>query len=152
MRKELSDGRLPAFFSTIEELDVVVVEAIYKNVPSKIPQKGQELNVEQYYNAILKKYKKLDFDALTPPEKADFMEIQLQSIFVEQDVRDDLPPMEIPKELLEKLIKDEKIEETDLPEGITLKEIKKAKEAYLEKPVLAVLDVLTKSLVGSTSS
>jgi len=142
LRKELSDGRLPAFFSTIEELDVVVAEAIYNNVPQKIPLKGQELNVEQYYNAILKKYNKLDFDALTPPEKADFMEIQLRSIFVEQDVRENPPPMEIPKELLEKLIKDEKIEEADLPEGITLEDIKKAKEAYLEKPALAVLDVL----------
>jgi len=143
LRKELSDERLPAFFSTIDELDVVVTQAIYKNIPLTIPQKGQELNVEQYYNAILKKYKKLDFDALTPPEKADFMEIQLRSIFVEQDVRENPPPLELPKELLEKLIKNEKIEEADLPEGITLKEIKKAKEAYLEKPALAVLDVLT---------
>jgi len=142
LRKELSDERLPAFFSTIEELDVVVAEAIYKNIPQKIPQEGQELNVKQYYDAILKKYKKLDFDALTPPEKADFMEIQLRSIFVEQDVRENPPPMEIPKELFEQLIKDEKIEEADLPEGITLEDIKKAKEAYLEKPALAVLDVL----------
>lgn len=142
LRKELSDEHLPAFFSTIEELGEVVTEAFYKN-DSKIPQKGQELNVKQYYNAILKKYKKLDFDALTPPEKADFMEIQLRSIFVEQDVRENPPPMEIPKELFEKLIKDEKIEEADLPEGITLEDIKKAKEAYLEKPALAVLDVIT---------
>lgn len=142
LRKELSDEHLPAFFSTIEELGEVVTEAIYNN-DSKIPQKGQELNVKQYYNAILKKYKKLDFDALTPPEKADFMEIQLRSIFVEQDVRENPPPMEIPKELFEKLIKDEKIEEADLPEGITLEDIKKAKEAYLEKPALAVLDVIT---------
>lgn len=143
LRKKLSDERLPALFSTIEELGEAVTEAIYNNVPSNIPQKGQELNVEQYYDAILKKYTKLDFDALTPPEKADFMEIQLRSIFVEQDVRENPPPMEIPKELLEKLIKEEKIEEADLPEGITLEDIKKTKEAYLEKPALAVLDVLT---------
>jgi len=143
LRNELSDNHLPAFFSTIEELGEIVAEAIYKNVPSVISPKGQELFVEQYYNALLKRYKILDLDALTQPEKADFMEIQLRSIFVEQDVRENPPPIEIPKELLDKLIEDEKIKEEDLPEGITLEDIKKAKEAYFAKPASAVLDVIT---------
>jgi GTPase SAR1 family protein len=143
LRNELSDNHLPAFFSTIEELGEIVAEAIYKNVPSVISPKGQELFVEQYYNALLKQYKILDLDALTQPEKADFMEIQLRSIFVEQDVRENPPPIEIPKELLDKLIEDEKIKEEDLPEGITLEDIKKAKEAYFAKPASAVLDVIT---------
>ncbi len=144
LRKELSDTHIPAYFSSIDEFGGCVSESIYKNIPSSVTTRNnQELFVEQYYNAILKRYKILDLDALTPPEKADFMEIQLRSVFVEQDVRENPPPIEIPKELLDKLIKDEKIEKEDLPEGITLEDIKKAKEAYFEKPALSVLDVIT---------
>lgn len=144
LRRELSNNHMPASFSSIDELGERVAEAIYKNVPSSvILSEDQELNVKAYYNAILKRYKILDLDALTPPEKADFMEIQLRSIFVEQDVRKRSPPIEIPKELLEKLIKDEKFREEDLPEGITLEDIKNAKKAYLEKPALPVLSVIT---------
>lgn len=149
LRKEFSDNHSPAFFSSIEELGECIAEAIYKNMPSSIilPD-GLELNVKAYYNAILKRYKIVDLDALTPPEKADFMEIQLRSVFVEQDVRENPPPIEIPKDLLEKLIKDEKLKEDDLPEGLTLEGIKKAKEAYFEKPILPVLDVVKNSKNG----
>ena len=144
LRKELSSNHTPAFFSSIDELDGRITAAIYKNVPSSvILLENQELNAKAYYGAILKRYKILDFNALTPPEKSDFMEIQLRSIFVEQDVRENPPPIEIPKELLEKLIKDEKLREDDLPKGITLEDIKKAKEAYLGKPALPILDVIT---------
>ncbi|VVB97418.1 Uncharacterised protein [uncultured archaeon] len=144
LRKEISNNHLPAFFSSIDELSGCVAEAIYKNVPSSVTlSSNQELNTKAYYNAILKQYKTLDLNALTPPEKADFMEIQLHSVFVEQDVRENPPPVEIPKELLEKLIKDEKLKEDDIPEGLTLEDIKKAKEAYFGKPALAVLEVIT---------
>ena len=148
LRNELSKNHLPAFFSSIDELGECVVEAIHiwdkdKSVPALTPQNVQELMVEGYYNAFLKRYKILDLDALTPPEKADFIEIQLRSIFVEQDVRENPPPIEIPKELMEKLIKDERLKKEDLPDGITFEDIKKAREAYLEKPTLPVLDVIT---------
>lgn len=147
LRKELSNNHLPALFSSIDELGECVAEAIHRwdkdrSVPLT-PQNVQGLNLVAYHNAVLKQYKILDLDALTPPEKADFIEIQLRSIFVEQDVRENPPPIEIPKELLEKLIKDEKLKKEDLPEGIKLEDIQKAKEAYLKKPMSPVLDIIT---------
>lgn len=147
-REELCTNYVVDFFTSIDSLSACVTEAIHKwdrdkSVSSITPRQDLKLNVEAYYNAIFRKYKILDLDALTPPERADIIEIQLQSVFVEQDVRESPPPIEIPKGLLEKLIKDEKLSEEDLPEGIKLEDIKKAKEAYLEKPALPVLDVIT---------
>ncbi len=150
LRKELSTDYLLGFrsFSSIDELGECAAEAIHKWEKEKgafsvTLQKVQELDIEKYRNAILKRYKILDLDALTPPERADYMEFHLRSVFVEQDVRENPPPVELPKELIEKLIKDEKLKKEDLPEGITFEDIKKAKEAYLEKPALPVLDVIT---------
>lgn len=149
LRKELCENHTVDFFTSIDSLGERVTIAIQKWDEDKnvfgAPKKDQELNVEAYYKAILLKYNVLDLDALTPPEKADFIEIQLRSVFVEQDVREDTPPIEMPKELMEKLIKDEKFTEDDLPKGITSEEIKIAKKTYIKKPALPVLDVISKS-------
>ncbi len=144
-RKKVSTDRIVDFFTSIDSLGACIIGAISKldkENRNVIPKKVQELDIEKYRKAILKRYKILDLDALTPPEKSDYMELQLRSVFVEQDVRENPPPVELPKELMEKLIKDEKLKKEDLPEGITFEDIKRAKEAYLEKPALPVLDVI----------
>lgn len=151
LRNKLSKKHTVSFFKSPQELASLVGVAVHnylENVRGIAPLKKEitaDLNIEKYRNSILKRYKILDLDALTPSERADYMEFHLRSVFVEQDVRENPPPVELPKELMEKLIKDEKLKKEDLPEGITFEDIKKAKEAYLEKPALPVLDVIINS-------
>jgi hypothetical protein len=62
-----------------------------------------ELDIKSYGEAIARRYKIIDLDTLTPSQKEDYTKIQLSSIFVEQNVRENPPPIELPKEILIKL-------------------------------------------------
>jgi predicted NACHT family NTPase len=100
-------------------------------------------DVDAYYTALRKRYQVLALEGLTPPQKEEYLQIQLRQVFVEQNVRENPPPVELPKEVWEKLQRDKEIHPEDLPSGITLDDVRKAREAYYEKPSRPVLDVLT---------
>jgi DNA segregation ATPase FtsK/SpoIIIE-like protein len=87
----------------------------------------------------------LALEGLTPPQKEEYLQIQLRQVFVEQSVRENPPPVELPKEVWEKLSRDKEIHPDDLPLGITLDDVREAREAYYEKPSRPVLNVLTDS-------
>ena len=58
-------------------------------------------------------------------------------------MREDTPPVELPKEVWEKLSREQEIHKEDLPSGITLDDVRKARESYYQKPSRLVLDALT---------
>jgi HEAT repeat protein len=118
----LEHGHIPATVATIPQFDL-----------------------EKYYTALRKRYGVLALEGLTPPQKEEYLQIQLRSVFVEQSVREDPPPIELPKEVWEKLSHDKEIHSEDLPSGITLDGVRKARESYYEKPLRPVLDMLTDS-------
>lgn len=107
LRSELSEkhGGIP--FSSPDNLASQVSVAIHEwakkhgHVVTGVPV--SEIDVEAYYQALKKRYQRLDLDALTPPQKEEYLQLQLRSVFVEQNVREDPPPVELPKEVWEKL-------------------------------------------------
>ena len=148
LRNELSEshGTGPGFKS-LEELRSLVTEAIHKwekeqgliHATTSIP----EYDLNTYYEALRKRYNVLALEGLTPPQKEEYLQIQLRSVFVEQNVREDTPPVELPKEIREKLLREQEIHKEDLPSGITLDDLRKARESYYRKPSQLVLDALT---------
>lgn len=143
------------YFTTPDELARKVAEAIHKwekehgyiPIASPIP----EYNLDAYFAALKKRYGVLALEGLTPPQKEEYLQIQLRSVFVEQNVRENPPPIELPKEVWEKLQREKDIHPEDLPSGITLDDVRKAREAYYEKPSRPVLDVLTDSRYQHTT-
>ncbi|MCI0478093.1 MAG: NACHT domain-containing protein, partial [Anaerolineales bacterium] len=129
------------YFTTPDELARKVAEAIYKLLPAAVPI--PEHNLTAYFAALRKRYGVLALEGLTPPQKEEYLQIQLRQVFVEQNMRENPPPVELPKEVWEKLSRDKEIHPDDLPSGITLDDVRRAREAYYEKPLLLVLDVLT---------
>jgi hypothetical protein len=105
----------------------------------------RELDLSVYFAALTKRYQRLDLDALTPPQKEEYLQLQLRSIFVEQNVRENPPPVELPKEIWEKLQRDKEIHPEDFPAGIAPDDVLRAREAYYEKPSRPVLDAFTDS-------
>ncbi|HLG13796.1 MAG TPA: DUF4062 domain-containing protein [Blastocatellia bacterium] len=149
LRAELQQRHLPAYFESAKHIGSVVAPAIYQWAKEHghvapgvlIP----EFDLNEYYSAVRKRYQRLDLEGLTPPQKEEYLQLQLRSIFVEQSVREDPPPVELSKEAVERLRREKEIHADDLPEGFSIDEIHRAREAYFERPARLVLDVLTDS-------
>ena len=73
---------------------------------------------------------------LDAPTKRRIPVNQLRSILVEQSVRENPAPVELPKEIWQKLFQEKEIYPDDLPDGIMLNDVRKASERYYEKPTL----------------
>lgn len=133
-------------FKSADDLGRLAAEAIHVwekqrgGAPSgaRIP----ELDLTAYFAALTKHYQRLDLDALTPPQKEEYLQLHLRSVFVEQNVRENPPPVELPKEVWEKLQRDKEIHPDDLPSGIMPDDVLRAHEAYYERPSRPVLDAL----------
>lgn len=121
-------------------LIIVLVVLIYKAEKEPEPPPPPELKLKPYYDALTKRYKTLDLDALTPPQKEEYLQLQLRSVFVEQSVRENPPPIELPKEILEKLQSEGELQ--DLPEGLSVEELRASGDRYYSAPSTPVLDVL----------
>jgi len=150
LRNELSEKHSTGpDFKSVDELGRLVAEAIHKwekehgyiPIATTIP----EYNLDAYYQTLRKRYQTLALEGLTPPQKEEYLQIQLRSVFVEQNVRESPPPVELPKEIWEKLKRDKDIHPEDLPAGVTSNDVRRAREVYFEKPSHPVLDVLTDS-------
>jgi len=89
------------------------------------------------------KYKTLDLDTLIPSKKEDYIKVQLSNVFVEQNVRENPPPMELPKEILSRIQEEWDIDKKYLPDGLTQDDLKRARESYYSKIPAPVLDVIT---------
>ena len=99
-------------------------------------------SVAAYAQRLQQQYGRLDLDALTPAERQEYLQIQLRAVFVEPNVREDPPPVELPKELWEKLQAEGDIRQEDLPLGFDRTSLQMAQAAYQAQPLRRVLDVL----------
>jgi hypothetical protein len=126
---------------------IVTVSSSRENSENKNTTRvsGPEFSLTHYYNALKRRYQTLDLDALTPPQKEEYLQLQLRSVFVEQNVRENYPPIELPKEILEKLQSEGEIRSEDLPEGLTADEIRASGQMYYEEHPRPVLRILAQS-------
>ncbi|MFJ5831260.1 HEAT repeat domain-containing protein [Streptomyces sp. NPDC093089] len=99
---------------------------------------------EAYATRVRQRYGRLDLEVLTPLREQDERPVlQLRDVFVPQSVRADPPPVELPQELLRRLMDPAEAELHDLPPGIDRATVDRVRRAYKERPPLPVLDVLT---------
>ncbi|MFJ7129922.1 HEAT repeat domain-containing protein [Streptomyces sp. NPDC098101] len=99
---------------------------------------------QAYATRVRQRYGRLDLEVLTPlREQDEHPVLQLRDVFVPQSVRADPPPVELPQELLRRLMDPAEAELHDLPPGIDRETVDRVRRAYQERPPLPVLDVLT---------
>jgi hypothetical protein len=148
LRAELGREHLCSFFSTPQELTTLVTTAL----ANWLRGRGHATNgagliapevLATYATRLQQQYGRLDLDALTPPQREEYLQILLRSVFVEQSVREDPPPLELPKELWQKLRAQGELKAEDLPAGIDLFDVRSAQEIYQRKPRRQALDVVT---------
>ncbi len=152
LRAELGENHTVGSFTSAED----VAEAVYPAVYRWSEEHGQlprgvsipELDLSAYVRALTRRYQHLDLDALTPPQRDENLRQRLRETFVEQNVRESPPPVELPKEVWEKLQRDREIQAEDLPAGVTPEDVLRARESYFEKPSRPVLEALTDAAHG----
>lgn len=154
LREELGRDWLASFFCNPQELATLVTTAVHNQLAGNgedPPPGGGQLDpviVRDYLVRIVQQYGRLDLEALTPAQYEDQLRVQLRSVFVEPDIREDLPVVDLPKRLQQWLAAQENLTEEDLPEGLTSAELDRLRDAYRLRPRRRVLDVLGASGAG----
>ncbi len=149
--RALKDGLLKeyqvSFFESAEDLGSKVGTAVHnwekEGIKNSVTNKTTSIDFEKYSKTVSDKYRNLDLDTLTPSKKEDYLKIKLSNVFVEQNVRERMPPVELPKEIWKKIQEKWDPEKKNFPEELSLDEIKIANESYYSKEPKAVLDVIT---------
>jgi len=148
LRSNFSTEYLAGFFTTPDDLVGLVSSAVHKwEIESRNSPEEKKiiahLDLTQYREAVSKRYCNIDLDALTPSKKEDYIKVQLSSVFVEQNVRENPPPVELPKEIWNKMHEEWDPEKECFPEGLTAEDLKRAKESYYSKDSKSVFDVIS---------
>ncbi|MDG4827873.1 HEAT repeat domain-containing protein [Solwaraspora sp. WMMD1047] len=147
LRAELADRHMCSIFSDAADLAALVTAAV-ANCLADTGWPGQGLHalspdtLKQYYIRLRQQYGVLDLDALTPAQNEEYLQIRLTSVFVEQSVREDPPPVELPRELLHRMRADGHLGTEDVPEQVDADELVHLTESYQARPVQRLFDVL----------
>ncbi|MFF0155818.1 HEAT repeat domain-containing protein [Micromonospora sp. NPDC005203] len=151
LRSELTTAHVCEFFSSAQDLRPGVSEAVGRWMQTT----GHGLDAEPgitaatvsawnaYNRRLTEQYRGLDLDALTPPDREEYLQIQLREVFVEPNVREDVPPAELSKELQRKLQDAAELSSADVPKGLDRQDLEDARRTYRARPATPAFDVLT---------
>lgn len=148
LRHRLAERHVCDFFANAEELRSKVAEAVSREIQrrgSSVTQGPAATGVDEwarYRRRLVDEYRRLDLDALTPPERDEYLAIGLREVFVEPNVREDVPPPELPKELLVKVQGLAEISSEDLPHGIDRQDLERTQRSYRARPAELAFDVV----------
>lgn len=153
LRKEFSINHVVSYFKSSEDLATKVGNAIHcwgldeRNSLIEF-QSIPETDMQLYKSAIAVKYCNIDIDTLTPSKRDEFIRIKLANVFVEQNVRASLPPVELPKEILKQIADESRAKDfdpskRDFPAWIPIEDIENAKKSYYSKDLLSVFETIT---------
>ena len=95
-----------------------------------------------YREALVARYSRLDLEILTPKEQDEHRTLLLRSVFVAQRVRAELPAVELPKDLLRRLVEAGELSASDLPEGVDAARLARVGEELRQQPARDALEVL----------
>jgi len=117
-----------------------------KDTLKSISEMWPDFDLDNYAQRVKTRYRVLDLSALTPPARDDVevAPILLKDIFVPQQVKENRPPRELPKEMWEKLHQQGEINADELPEALHAKELERLQETWAQAEPESVLAVISK--------
>ena len=147
LRAELTDRHMCSHFADSADLAALVTAAVAVCLADTgWPSQGLHAlspdTLKRYYTRLRQQFGILDLDALTPAQNEEYLQIRLTSVFVEQSVRVDPPPVELPREWLHRMQAEGHISTEDVPEEVDPDELLHLNESYQAKPLQRLFDVL----------
>jgi HEAT repeats/NACHT domain len=96
-----------------------------------------------YLARLKERYQRLDTEVLTPLSDQELQpQILLQSVFVPQTIRSDIPSIELPRELWRRLAEASDLGEVELPPDLDRDALERAHRTNHERPAISVLDAI----------
>ncbi|MFK4067648.1 HEAT repeat domain-containing protein [Streptomyces sp. NPDC029674] len=126
------------------EQQFVVQQAVPPPGPGPASPEEVDDALRQYAVRVRECYGRLDLDVLIPTEEGDHPPVELNAVFVPPLVRADPPPVELPRDLLNRLLEAGEWPADLVPPGVELdpQTLEHARQAYLRRPVREVLEAL----------
>jgi predicted NACHT family NTPase len=105
-----------------------------------------DFDLDNYAERVKTRYKVLDLSALTPPSRDDVDDgrILLKDVFVPQMVRENRPPRELPKEIVNKLHDKGELNSDDFPDEFDAENFKRSQHRWMQSEPESVLTVVAK--------
>lgn len=97
--------------------------------------------LRRYSTRIRETYGRLDLEVLIPTEEGEHPPVGLDEVFVAPSVRADPPPVELPRDIRQRLV-DAGEWPSSLPPGLEREALERARRAYADRPARDVLEVL----------
>jgi len=132
--------RLGGTFSTPDSLEARLSASLEKRGGAPLFAAG--IDVAAYARFLRRRYNILDLDALTEPARDEYLQLRLQSVFVEPNAKEDSPPLELPKEAWALLVSRQSLSADELPEALAENAPAELQAAYASKPSRRVLQIL----------
>ncbi|MFE1310584.1 HEAT repeat domain-containing protein [Streptomyces sp. NPDC058755] len=98
----------------------------------------------RYAARVRASHGRLDLEVLIPSEVGEHPAVELQSVIVPPELRADPPPLELPRELRQRLEgRAEELPWGEFPPGLDEESLERARLAYRDRPPVEALEVLT---------
>ncbi|MFD5339904.1 NACHT domain-containing protein [Streptomyces hawaiiensis] len=106
----------------------------------------EDAHLRAYAAQLAVLYGRLDLEVLVPTTEGEHPRMELREVFVPPSVRADPPRVELPVELYRKLVESGELGAREsglpLPPGVDQRQWEQARQAYRERPAVALLDAL----------
>ncbi|MEU9272301.1 HEAT repeat domain-containing protein [Streptomyces sp. NPDC048251] len=106
----------------------------------------EHTHVRLYADQLNVLYGRLDLEVLVPTTEGEHPHMELREVFVPPSVRADPPRVELPVELYRRLVENGELSTPDSglssPPGMDQQQWEQARQAYRERPAVALLDAL----------
>jgi HEAT repeat protein/energy-coupling factor transporter ATP-binding protein EcfA2 len=111
--------------------------------PDPAARDSADRTVEAYLARIRERYGHLDIQSLLPLDnQQEQITIGVREVFVAQTVRSDPPPVDLPRELWQRLAESGVLEGRDLPDDLDRQALAQLRQSYEARPAKPVLEVL----------
>ncbi|MGI5456927.1 HEAT repeat domain-containing protein [Streptomyces sp. CA-249302] len=97
--------------------------------------------LRRYATRIRETYGRLDLEVLIPTEEGEHPPVGLEEVFVPPFVRSNPPPVELPRDIRQRLVEAGEWP-SSLPPGLEREALDRARQEYAERPARDVLEVL----------
>ncbi|MDI5977903.1 HEAT repeat domain-containing protein [Amycolatopsis magusensis] len=146
-RDHVLDTHVCDTFVSVDELRAKVAEAVGRHLQERHGiAVGSDAAWESYCTRLIQEYQRLDLEALTPPDRDEHLQIALRDVFIEPDVRENMPDTELPKELLRKLAEAADPASSELPRGLDRHLVEQTRDSYRRQPARSAFDALASPL------
>ncbi|MEV8548104.1 NACHT domain-containing protein [Streptomyces sp. NPDC051572] len=114
---------------------------------AELPPEEERAHVRAYAQQLGVLYGRLDLEVLVPTTEGEHPRMDLREVFVPPSVRADPPRVELPVELHRRLVENGELSAPEgslpLPPGLDQRQWEQARQAYRERPAVALLNALS---------